>query len=80
MKGILDRKAEPTALSFTILDLAADPGELHPSAHRITEDLPFAKAALEFLSAVMESRHQVQKVKEAAEITDLLSQVGYTED
>jgi len=80
MKGILDRKANATALSFTIFDLAADPGELSPSAHRITEDLPFAKAALEFLSAVMESRHQVQKVKEAAEITDLLSQVGYTED
>lgn len=80
MKGIFNAKAERTALSLSIYDLTADPGELSPQMHRINEDIPFAQAALEFLSAVMESRHQVQKVKEAAEITDLLAEVGYIED
>jgi arylsulfatase A-like enzyme len=80
MKGILDRKADPTEKSFRVYDLAADPGELSPQIIRITESIPFAEAALEFLSAVMESRHRVQKVKEAAEITDLLAEVGYIED
>ncbi len=79
-KGILNAKGKPTDLSFTVYDLAADPGELSPSLHRITEKLPFNEAALAFLMKVMESRHQVQQVKESAEITDLLAEVGYIED
>ena len=75
MKGIQD---VPKRV-FTVYDLASDPAELSPTIGRITEQNPFAVAALKFLSAIAESRHNPLLVKESAEITDLLSQVGYAE-
>lgn len=74
-KGIQD---VPTN-TFTTYDLSVDPLELSPSVGKITADDPFARGALEFLTAVQESRHKVQKTVEAAEITDLLAEVGYAE-
>jgi arylsulfatase A-like enzyme len=72
-KGIQDVPAK----SFTTYDLAGDPLERSPHVGRITEDDAFAREALEFLNALMERRHDVQKVIESAEITDLLAEVGY---
>ncbi|MDP7062017.1 MAG: sulfatase [Planctomycetota bacterium] len=74
MKGIQNLKKN----SFTVYDLAADPGELHPSVGLITENNPFARAALDFLNKVAQSHHQTGLVKEEAEITNLLDDLGYS--
>ena len=75
-KGIQDAYKN----TLRIYDLKEDPGELHPVLTAITEDIPFAKETLEFLTRESAARHRVDKVKEAAVITDLLDQLGYTDD
>ncbi|MGB0952255.1 MAG: sulfatase [Planctomycetota bacterium] len=65
---------------FLIYDLESDPGEFDPEVTNISADHPVAKAALDFLTRLSEMQHRVHLVKEAAVITNLLSQVGYVED
>ncbi|MCP4092385.1 MAG: sulfatase [Planctomycetes bacterium] len=75
LKGIRDVPKR----TFTVYDLVADPGELSPSVGAENADKPFTKAALGFFAIVADSRHQTGLVKETAEITNLLDQVGYAE-
>jgi arylsulfatase A-like enzyme len=75
MKGIQNLRKN----SFTVYDLEADPGELNPTLGLITEDNPFAVAALNFLNMVAESYHETGLVKETPEMTSILGEVGYAE-
>lgn len=65
---------------YRVYDLASDPGELTPEITNLSADHPIAKAGLDFLTRLSQMRHKVHLVKEAAEITNILSQVGYVED
>ena len=76
-KGILDSFRK----TYTVFDLAADPGEQSPWVGKLTDkEDPFAVESLAFFQAAQAIRHRVSKVAETAEMTELLSELGYTED
>jgi len=76
-KGILDSYSRV----FTAYDLQQDPGEQQPKNGAITDKTdPFAVKVLAFLEASQKIRHKVGKVSETAEMSNLLGELGYTED
>lgn len=76
-KGILNSYTRV----FTTYDLAADPGEQNPTEGSITDKAnAFAVKVLAFLEASQKVRHPVGKVAETTEMSNLLDELGYTED
>jgi len=75
-KGILDSFRR----SYTVFDLASDPGEEAPKVGTLTDKQdPFAVRSLAVFEDSQKIRHKVGKVAETAEMTDLLSELGYTD-
>ncbi len=77
MKGILDSFER----TLTLLNLGEDPLELNPQVVKPNSDVPFARETIEFIQMVAGQRGpRPGLVSETAEMTNLLSELGYTED
>jgi hypothetical protein len=77
MKGILDSFER----TLTLLNLTDDPLENNPQVVLPNSDMPFARETLEFLQKVGAQRGpRPGLVSETGEMTNLLSELGYTED
>lgn len=77
MKGILDSFNR----SLTLLNLADDPLELSPQLVAPDSNIPFARETLEFIQLAAKQRGpRPGFVSETADMTNLLSELGYTDD
>ncbi len=77
MKGIVDSFER----TITVFNLDDDPLELKPQITGVKSDLPFVQKTLEFLTRIHSQRGpRPGLVSETAEMTNLLSELGYTED
>jgi arylsulfatase A-like enzyme len=77
MKGILDSFDR----TLTLLNLNDDPLENNPQVVKPNSDMPFAREALEFMQEADKQRGpRPGLVSETGEMTNLLSELGYTED
>jgi hypothetical protein len=77
MKGILDSYER----ALTLLNLANDPLELNPQVVAPNSDVPFARETLEFIQLAAKQRGpRPGLVSETADMTNLLSELGYTDD
>ncbi len=76
-KGILDNYKR----KFVIFDLAKDAQEQNPRASNLADKKdPFAIETLGAMQKAQATRHETGKVAETAEMTNLLSELGYTDD